>query len=326
MRRAPLIISLLVILTATLAYAHFCNNIYKTPDRIIVKPEKPITTLQTTDQMRVFVKNNYPTFLQNIRLVAQSSDDKLICTITPDALPRLKPAEKGSFHVAIDARNVRTGNYKLTFGISADNVGFQPMEQASIEDVKGWVNQGNASSKVLTAETLAARQDPLGRQILAEYLAGKYGRQYQVRGIRCVGKAAQKANLDLLTPLLDNRDGLIKGNAILAMGMLGADQNQIMGYAQTQDPFVYTCCAAAVAMCGSTDATVLTALNYGLSSDNAWLQIAGAWGLGCYRERQPEAARLLDAAFDNNRDAELRVFAGDALTWLAARNGGGTGE
>jgi len=47
-----------------MAWAHLCNNIYRTPDRIIVKPEKQVTTIERSDQFRVFVQNNYPTYLR----------------------------------------------------------------------------------------------------------------------------------------------------------------------------------------------------------------------------------------------------------------------
>jgi hypothetical protein len=316
----------LSVLAVTLAFAHFCNNIYKTPDRIIVKPEKPITTIQTEDQLRVFVKNNYPTFLLNVALVAKPSDPNLKVAITPNKLDKLNPAEKGSFTVHLDGRAVQSGDYKVNFGITADNVGFEPMEQATNEEVRGWLKQGNVSSQVLTAETLAARKDPMGREVLKHFCDGQQGPQYQVRGIRCVGKAGQADNADLVLPLLDNRNGLVRGSALLTLGMLHGDPDKINSYAQTQDPFVYTCCAAALAMNGNTHPTVIDTLTKASQSGDGWVRIAGAWGLGCFRDQQEKAAKILDDAFDTLQDAEQRVFAGDALTYLAARTAGAAGE
>jgi len=44
----------------SVVYAHLCNNIYRTPSRFIIKPEKPITSVDKSEKIRVFVQNNFP--------------------------------------------------------------------------------------------------------------------------------------------------------------------------------------------------------------------------------------------------------------------------
>ena len=58
MRRLILLAALALCWASLSAWGHLCNNIYRTPDRVIVKPEKQITTVDQNDRFRVFVQNN----------------------------------------------------------------------------------------------------------------------------------------------------------------------------------------------------------------------------------------------------------------------------
>ena len=88
-------ISGLIYLSA--AYAHLCNNVYRSPDRFIVKPEKPVVALEKSEELRVFVQNNYPAYLHNVRLSARADGDDVTVTVTPESVPQLKAAERTAF-------------------------------------------------------------------------------------------------------------------------------------------------------------------------------------------------------------------------------------
>ena len=89
-------------LWAVMASAHLCNNIYKTPDRLIVKPEKQVVNLDQVDEFRVFAQNNFPTVVNKLRLSATVDGDGVDVTVTPASFDQLKPGERVSESVSFD--------------------------------------------------------------------------------------------------------------------------------------------------------------------------------------------------------------------------------
>ena len=103
MRTVLVLVVLLLAIGA--ADAHLCNNIYRTPDRLVVKPEKDLTRIDKSDSFRIFVKNNYPTFLDNVRLTAQSDSDALTVSISPESIGHMLPGDKSAFTIKLTVRD-----------------------------------------------------------------------------------------------------------------------------------------------------------------------------------------------------------------------------
>jgi len=131
-RRTLWWVALGVALYAAGAAAHLCNNIYRTPDRVIVKPEKQVTALDRDDEFRVFVQNNYPTLLHNIRLTATVEGGGVAVTVTPQSVQELKAAERTAFTVRLTVQpGAARGRRQLQFGVSTNEVGFRAVQEAT---------------------------------------------------------------------------------------------------------------------------------------------------------------------------------------------------
>ncbi|HID08170.1 MAG TPA: hypothetical protein EYP10_13610, partial [Armatimonadetes bacterium] len=288
-----------LMLTSTLL-AHLCNNIYRTPERVIVKPEKQSVTLKDTDQFRVFVQNNYPTFLHNVRLSVKPSIESVKVIVEPDVFKVLKPGERTSFRVTISAppRTPR-GRYALTFGISAREIGFRPAERPSIEQLRQVVLKERrarwytAGSGILAAETLARHGDKIGIDYLLHIInqpGGGHIRDMRGRCIRALGSANCREQIPFLKQLLSHRDGWMRGNALLSLGMLKAERNTIQKFVKERDRFVRTCALTALAM--HKDESVKPSLEQLINDRDAYVRVVSAWGLIAIGEK--DAVKVLD--------------------------------
>ncbi len=308
-----------VVLMAGAGFAHLCNNIYRTPDRVIVKPEKPVATVVGTEEFRVFVQNNYPTYLDNLRLAAKLDSDDVTAEVTPDAIKRLKAGERSAFKVKLTPRSgARAGKHALAFSISADNIDWQPVEEVTPDALRAVVtHDDNLSATIQAAESLVSRRDPLGTKYLVG-VAGKRGadRDYRARATRAIGKGGDKANIAFLRTLLDEQDGFVKGNALLSLGLLGDSASTFSPSYEDRDEFVRAAAMAGRVLAGGKERNLLAQLKEDLKSSNAYVRIAAGWGLGARRDKDAIAA--LDAAFATD-DAMQRTCAGDALVNLANR-------
>jgi len=306
-------------LPATWAFAHLCNNIYRTPDRLIVKPEKPMATVAGSEEFRVFVQNNYPTLLNNIRLAAKLDTDDVDVSVTPDSVRRLKAGERTSFTVRLKQKpGAKSARHALSFSISADQLGFKPVVETPTETLRQFLRkEDNTSATIQAAESLIARGDPAGSTYLRKIVAARGDRDTRSRAIRAVGKGGDRSNISMLKPLLDEQDGFVKGNALLALGLLKDDPASFIMRMDDRDEFVAACAASGLALSGSNNRTALTRLSEGIKSGNVLVRIACGWALAARRDKGGIDA--LDNAFDTNNPMQ-RVMAGDALVNVAGRH------
>lgn len=313
MKRSPLLLSLLCLVVATSAFAHFCNNIYRTPDRLIVKPEREVITLDKSDDFRIFVQNNYPKYISDVRLTATTDTPGISVQVTPEVMGKMDPGQKGQFVVKVTVGpEVASGRYTVRIGIGAKQVGFRPVKPASTEELRKAASRGNKSHMVLAAESLARRKDPVGVKVLTDLVRGS-DREYAARALRSLGKAGDPGNADLARGMLTTRDGYLKGNAILALGLLHVDRQRIQGFTRDGDKFVRTCALAAMAM--QKDERVFAALRSALQDGDSYVRVAAGWGLA-YNARQ-EGIDTLDRGL-NEGDIPSKIMAGDALVQVAA--------
>ena len=318
-KAAVVLLAAISLSAATVAFAHLCNNIYGTPDRIIVKPEKPTATVAGSDEFRVFVQNNYHTFLNNVRLAAKADSDALDVAITPESIKSMKAGERQSFHVKLTAKpGTKPTKCSLTFSISADNIGFRPVEEVKTEALQEVLKkEGNLSATIQAAESLVARKDPEGSKYLTNIVSNRgSGRDYQTRAIRALGKGGDRANIRFLRSVLQDQDGFLKGNALLALGLLKDDPGTFARFLRDRDQFVAASARAGYVMAGMRDKAVLNQLKQDLQSTDVYVRIACAWGLASRRDK--DAVAVLDKDFDTG-DAMQRVTAGDALVDIANR-------
>jgi len=318
--RALMIGAVLCVLSQV-AFAHLCNNIYNTPDRIIVKPERDSLTLETGDEVRVFVRNNYPTRISDFALGATTDDQAVRATVEPTGVQEMVPGEKHAFTVKIAAGAGATqGAHKVTLSIRAKEVGdWTVVHQSTETELIDAFNRGNVSSHVLAAESLARMKSQAGIDKLKSLLDGEGGRDYTARAIESVGRTGNTDLSPLLHPFLQQRDGFLKGLAALALGMLKTDLELLQPLLQDADPFV--CCATAtgVIMADKAPPGLVDELaTRFLQHEDARVRVAAAWG--CAWAGNENALKVIDKTFRDAHsagDSELAVFAGCALLCLA---------
>jgi hypothetical protein len=315
MRSSVLLLSALCVFAATAAFGHLCNNIFRTPDRLVVKPERDVITLEKADEFRIFVKNNYPKAIRDVRVTATSETPGLTAQVTPESIATMKPGQKGQFVVKVTAGDATpNGAHRVRIGVGARELGFRPVRPVTTEELQQTVaREKNPSTVVQAAESLASRKDPLGAKVLAEFVGGAKGREYVGRALRSVGIAGDPANAELARGMLSTRDGYLKGNAILALGVLHVDRDRIQSFTRDQDDFVRTCTLAAIAM--QKDQSVFPALLSATESTDVFVRVAAGWGLA-YNARQ-EGIDVLDRAL-NEGDVESKIMAANALVHVAS--------
>jgi len=309
-----------IALATTWAFGHLCNNIYNTPDRVIVKPEKPTATVVGNEEFRVFVQNNYPTFLDNLRLAGKVDGGAVTVQVTPESVKRLKAGERFAFKVKLTSPpGARQGRYALAFSISADNIGWKPVAEAKAEDLKYVLKHGdNLSATIQAAESLVTRREAEGTAYLSKIAANRAsGADYQARALRALGKGGDKKNLPFVRTMLQQQDGFVKGNALLALGLLGDRAATFEPYYQDRDQFVAAAAMAGRVLAGGREAKVLSALAEDLKSSNVYVRIAAGWALAGRRDKAGIAA--LDQAFSSTDDGQQRTTAGDAMVEIANR-------
>ena len=316
MRRILLFASLVIALSAPTLFAHLCNNIYRTPDRVIVKPEKPVVALEKSEELRVFVQNNYPAYLHNVRLSARADGDDVTVTVTPESVPQLKAAERTAFTVKLEVKpGTPMKKLALKFGFSADEIAFRAIEEPTNEQLRALLpERPNFGDNVLAAESLIRRKDPEGARWLIAFMSNpRTPKDFRGRAIRALGKAGNAEHVPVIEKLLEEQDGFLRGNSLLALGCLKAEAKVFDKFAQDRDEFVQACAKAGAALAGNKD--LLPELRKGLNSENVYIRIAYGWALAAHRQK--EGADALDKDFAT-KNAMQQVMAGDALTHIAA--------
>ena len=298
------------------AFAHLCNNVYRTPDRLIVKPERPVTMITQSEQMRIFVVNNFPVAINNVALSVKSDDVAVEASVTPESLAVLRPGQRAQFTVRIKvADGAPAKKHRLIIGLAAKQIGFETVDDAPVPKLRAIVNEAtaNPSTRVLAAESLAKKDDPLGFQFLKE-MATKHSPDYRSRAIRALGRAGSKS-LPFLRGIAQERDGYLRGNVTIALALAKAPATSLEAKLTDRDAFVKTCAKAALAYRGDTKH--VEALKEATKDSDAYVQVAAAWGLAATGDK--EAIDLLDKTSGSGDDTRLRIFAGDMLISLPER-------
>ena len=311
-------ISGLIYLSA--AYAHLCNNVYRSPDRLIVKPEKPVTSVDKSEEVRVFVKNNFPVTINDVRLTAKSDDDNVQVEVTPESLDAMKPGDKMDFKLNIKvADGAPAKKHKISIGLAAKQIGFEALDESPVPKLRQIVEtpKTNQSTQVLAAEALAKREDPVGFQFLKNMAANNKSPDYRARAIRGIGRVGHKSTLSFLRELLQDRDGYVKGNAIIALALSKSQTMTLQRGLSDRDPFVKTCSLAALTYRGGK--THLAALKKALEDNDECVQVAAAWGLASAGEKEG-VDRLDKMISGGTKDVKVRIFAGESLISLPDRD------
>jgi HEAT repeat protein len=115
--------------------------------------------------------------------------------------------------------------------------------------------------------------------------------------------------------LLQERDGYLRGNALIALALAKAPATSLEAKLTDRDEFVKTCAKAGLAYLGKKDH--VDALKEATKDSDAYIQVAAAWGLAATGDK--EAMDLLDKASGAGDDTKLRIFAGDMLISLPER-------
>lgn len=302
------------------ASGHLCNNVYRTPDRLIVKPEKQVANLDQNDEFRVFVQNNYHVYVNNLSLRADLDGGGVDVKVTPERMRPIKAGERVSFMVKLTAQpGAVKGERALKFGLTADNIGYRPLKEYSADDMYKVTLDGNQSPGIMAAESLIKLKDPRGLPTL-QRMAKKLNPDWRGRALRALGKAGDPQAIPFLQEQLTERDGWLKGNALLALGLLKDKADTLKPFVDDRDPFVKASALAALVLAGDKSDALKAQLKEGLASDNAYVRIASAWALGTFKDEESikAAADSLDKDFKPG-NPQQRVCAGDALVDLASR-------
>jgi len=319
MKKVVTLVAISGLLYLSAAYAHFCNNVYKLPDRLIVKPEKPVTSVYKSEEVRVFVKNNYPKPLDNVSLSAKSDDEAVQTEVEPAKIDKMKPGDKVDFKIKIKvADGAPAKKHKLSIGISATQIGFESMDESPVPKLRQILAnpKGNKSTQVQAAEALALRDDPIGFEFLRN-MAATSSPDMRSRAIRGLGRVANKSTMPFLRDLLQEKDGYVKGNAFIALALAKEETGTFQQGLSDRDPFVKTCAQAALTCCGSKE--YMKTLKEALENPDKYVQVAAAWGLASIGDK--DGINALDKALDvGKKDIKLAIFAGEALLSLPDRD------
>ncbi|MBN2496476.1 MAG: hypothetical protein JXR96_17920 [Deltaproteobacteria bacterium] len=128
------------------AAAHFCNNIYDSPGRLVVKPERGTIDVPQgqTDSLRVFVRNNFPYVVSDMRMQATNTGDFSI-TVQPSVYSKVHPGEEVVFVFEI-TRDAGAGNDIRDLGLQIQVLGGNTEHSASNRDWRDYNHDGTSDS------------------------------------------------------------------------------------------------------------------------------------------------------------------------------------
>jgi len=303
---------------ASVSRGHVCNNIYiATVDRLIVKPEKDVSTLRKSDRFRVYVQNNYPAALTRVRLTAKATDPDATVSVTPRQIDRMRSGERRHFTVGVKVRDRRARNFSIQFGIAARQLKFRLVKEPTEEELRACYRRGDLSTHIHVADSLARRGHQDAVEFLKRTIRGAHS-EYRGRAARLVGRMGHKGFAPFLRErLAAERSPWVRGNMLLGLGCLRLDEDRarFVKAAREADRFVRSCALAALAMRGERKA--VERLKPGLEDRDILIRIVSAWGCGVTKD--PKAIQVLDAAFDyrHGNVSRQRTLAGEALLYLA---------
>ncbi|MBC8873720.1 MAG: hypothetical protein H8E44_30140 [Planctomycetes bacterium] len=335
---------------ASVVYAHICHSIFRTPGLLAVRPEKDVATLRETDTFKVYAQNNYIAPLSKVTLTANTKDEGIQVSISPEMVERLRPGERTEFTVTIDTKDKQARDLDLDFAIDARELRMRPVQQPTDKELRDVLKRTYLCGKVYAAEVLASR----GREDGEDFLKRAIRRDPTLRKMRVsvphhnAGRAAclvGRMGHKKMAPYLRERYKLeestwIRGNIIIGLAQLAFEEDQqIFAEALNDaDQFVKTC--ALLAMAIRNDSKAQEKLKPMLVAPELPVRIAAAWGRGIVKDE--EAIAMLHSIVDSkggfdrsikNMVPDLpgddsggwgnylpRAMAGEALLYLAGRN------
>lgn len=134
MKLIRILLPLLLFMTLPIssAKAHLCDNIFREPDRLVIKPEKQMVRLEKTGELRIFMKNTYPAPLHNVRLIGESPAFDV--EVEPAIIEVLNPDEKTHLLIKLVLKEgIKPGSYPLVIKVGAKQFEFRPAMQIDIQ-------------------------------------------------------------------------------------------------------------------------------------------------------------------------------------------------
>jgi len=183
-----------------------------------------------------------PEDTRQLQLVAEA-EGGIQATVEPARLDQMLPGQKEAFTVTLDGQGVREGEYRVTLSVGADAVGSGPSGMLPRRTCCRPSRTTTRAAASWRPESLAREGNQEGIDQLRRLLDGSDGRSYVGRAIRAVGRSGNKDLADMLLPFLEQRDGLLRGMALVSLGMLGVQLEKLEAVLLDPDPFV-CCCAA----------------------------------------------------------------------------------
>ena len=91
----------LFVVDASPAFAHWCNNIWAAPARMVVKPEKATVNVTggSSVKLKVYLRNNFPHPLKTVQMQASASGYTV--TVAPASIPAAVPLASTLMETAI---------------------------------------------------------------------------------------------------------------------------------------------------------------------------------------------------------------------------------
>lgn len=112
-------------------FAHLCDDIFREPDRLVVKPERQIVRLEKTGSLGIYMKNTYPAPLHNVRLIGESSAFDV--EVEPAIIEVLNPEEKMYLLIKLTLKEgIEPGSYPLVIKVGAKQFDFRQAMQIDI--------------------------------------------------------------------------------------------------------------------------------------------------------------------------------------------------
>jgi len=281
--------SLAAVVCGGIAFAHFCNNVYRTPGRLIIKPENPLTKIRKRGSVRIFLKNNFPYYFRNVRLRGEC--DSLQVEVEPPSIPEIAPGEIVEFTVKVERLpRTKPGDYKVKIYVNAAN--WENRERlaadVSIPDLKNYLSGArNSYEKLVGYELLALKGDPEGfaylenelsrmRMPLSAMAAYALGMTRSQRGVQALisalgsrpdepqllaamawalGFSGQKSAKSALSTLSKSSDSSVAVSALAGLALLGdrTVKNKLEKALQARDFMARLHAASALAYLGSDD-------------------------------------------------------------------------
>jgi len=252
-----------------------------------------------------------------VRLTATVEGGGVDVTIKPDSVREMTAGQRVSYDVKLSVQaGAARGPRALKFGINTNQTGFRPVAEATAAELFEAAQNGNHSPAIMAAESLAKLKDQRGMAKLREW-AQRDNPDYRGRAIRAIGKAGDREQIQFLRGLLAERNGWIRGNTLLALGLLKDDLATFRANTGDRDPFTAAAAYAGAMLAGEKSKELATLLRGGLQHEDVYVQIACAWALAATL-RDMDAVAVLDKAF-KPANPQQRTTAGDALVDIANR-------